>query len=173
MKQVLVFAYGLDLHPEEIGKLCPSAKPLARASARGWRIGFFGHSRVWDGAEESLIPDPDAHVPGVIYALAPSEAEMLEAARGVKLNGTGRYFHTPIDVVTEDGLSLGAVALIKTERRGERPPSRPYRDRIAEGARLHGLDPDYIAALCALPATEPAYPVPMAIQLPIFAGSCC
>ncbi|MFD2174930.1 gamma-glutamylcyclotransferase family protein [Rhodobacter lacus] len=173
MREVLVFAYGIDLHPEEIARFCPAAKPRARATAPGWRLGFFGYSRVWDGAEESLIPDPDATVPGVLYAIAPSEAEALEAARGVKLNGTGRYFHTPIDVVTEEGTRLGAVALIKTERRAEKPPSRPYRDRIAEGAALHGLSPEHIAALKALPATEPAYPVPMAFDLPIFAGSCC
>jgi cation transport regulator ChaC len=173
MKKVLIFAYGLDLHPEEIARHCPGAQPLTRATALGCRIGFFGYSRVWDGAEETLVLDAEGRVPGMVYRVSPSEAEQLEAARGVKLNGTGRYFHTPLDVVAEDGSIIGVVALIKTERRAEKPPSRPYRDRIAEGARLHGLPEEYIAALRAVPATEPAYPVPMAIPLPIFSGACC
>lgn len=173
MTPVLLFAYGLDLHPEEIARFCPAAKPLTLATAPGWRIGFFGHSRVWDGAEATLVPDPAAAVPGVVWRLSPSEAEQLEAARGVRLNGTGRYFHTALEVETDDGRRLGVVALVKTERREERPPSRPYLDRIIKGAAYHGLPEAHIAALRDVVATTPAYPVPMAEVVLLCCGSCC
>ncbi|ARC90136.1 gamma-glutamylcyclotransferase [Rhodovulum sp. MB263] len=163
---VLHFAYGIELHPDEIARMCPGAELVARASLPGSRIGFFGHSRVWDGAEEAAVADPGAALPGVLYRMSPRDADALEAARGVRLNGTGIYFHHPAEVLAEDGSRVAAVMLMKTERRAPRPPSREYLGRIADGAALRGLPAVHVAALRAVASVPASYPVPRLAELP-------
>ncbi|RAP39517.1 gamma-glutamylcyclotransferase [Rhodovulum viride] len=163
---VLHFAYGIELHPDEIARMCPGAELVARATLPGSRLGFFGHSRVWDGAEEATVADPGAVLPGVLYRMSLRDADALEAARGVRLNGTGVYFHHPAEVLAEDGRPVAAVMLMKTERRAPRPPSAEYLCRIAEGAELRGLPAAHVAALRGVASVPASYPVPCLAALP-------
>ncbi|RHZ92731.1 gamma-glutamylcyclotransferase [Cereibacter sphaeroides] len=160
MTTVLHFAYGIDLHPEEMARMVPTAVPIGRAVLPDHRMGFFGHNRVWDGADETVEPDPGARVQGVLYRLSRREADQFDAARGVKLNGTGTHFHFPVEVRTEDGTSVPALILKKDRRGVPRLPSTEYLARLVEGARAHGLPAAWIAALAATPSVPASHPVP-------------
>ena len=156
----LLLAYGAALNPEHIMvRLC---RPKIRSIARlpGYRLGFHGHSAVWDSGLETLVDDPGAEVWGVLYELSATELDRFDAWQGVKLDGGGSYFHTPVDVITPDGQALDALAHRKAEQGPPQPPSRQYLDFILAGARAHGLPNDHVERLQAIASVPARYPVP-------------
>lgn len=156
----LLFAYGATLNPEHIMvRLC---QPKIRAIARlpDYRLGFHGHSEIWDSGLETLVDEPGAEVWGVLYELSATELDRFDAWQGVKLDGGGSYFHYPVEVIDEHGQVLDALFHRKTEMGPQQPASRDYLDFILAGARTRGLPAPAIAALEACPAVQPRYPVP-------------
>lgn len=159
-KTVLHFAYGADMNPEQIAARCAGAKAVAVARLADTTLSFHGHSQVWDGGEEAAVPQPGRDLYGVVYRLSPSDADRLDAAQGVRLNGTGGYFHYPAEVIGLDGSLWNIVLHKKDVLREFRRPSREYLDYIIAGAQFHRLPADYIEHLRAI-ETEPArYAVP-------------
>ncbi|WP_031336569.1 gamma-glutamylcyclotransferase family protein [Rhodopseudomonas sp. B29] len=159
-KAVLHFAYGADMNPEQIAERCSGAKVVAVARLPDYALSFHGQSQVWDGGEEAAVPRPGCHLYGVVYRLSPSDADRLDAAQGVRLNGTGGYFHYPADVIGLDGNRWNVVLHKKDVLREFRSPSREYLDFIVAGAQFHRLPVDYIEGLRAIDAAPASYPVP-------------
>ena len=71
---------------------------VATARLADHRLGFYGYSPIWDGGLETVLPAPGREVWGVVYALSFSDADSLDTWQGVRLNGTGTYFHYPAEV---------------------------------------------------------------------------
>jgi hypothetical protein len=156
----LFFAYGSNMIPGQIQARCTRPEVLGRARLPGHSVGFFGHSKVWDGAVATVFPTPDRDVWGVLYRLTIVDSDRLDTWQDVRLDGTGSYFHYPTEVVDEDG-SSHLVLVYKKESLGEPlAPSRPYLDRIVAGAEERRLPAEYIQGLRAFSAREPAYEVP-------------
>ena len=78
----LYFAYGSNLDREQMRHRCPGAVRLVRATMSGYRLAFTGYSRVWQGAVATILPEPGAHVEGVLYRLAPGELRLLDRYEG-------------------------------------------------------------------------------------------
>lgn len=136
----------------------PEVESLARLPDH--ELGFFGHSRVWDGAQETVVRSPGRCVHGVVYRLAFGDGETLDAWQDVRLDGTGTYFHYPARVVSPSGRSY-TVLLYRKDIQGEaRLPSTEYRDFIVQGARSRGLPPEYVATLEGLPSSKAGFAVP-------------
>lgn len=159
-KPVLYFAYGADMNVEQIAARCSKPKFVAIARLADHEIAFFGHSERWDGAQESLRPKPGATLFGVVYELSPSAFDRLDAWQGVKLDGTGAYFHIPAEVVGLDGRSYSTLTYKKAEMRDQGLPSQEYLGHIMTGAQAHGLPDAYLSLLRAMPARKAGYPVP-------------
>jgi len=156
----LFFAYGSNLIPEQIQTRCTKPEVVAVARLPGHRVGFFGYSKVWDGAVETVYADQGADVWGVVYRLTIGDSNRLDSWQDVRLDGTGSYFHYPAVVYDAEGTGH-LVLLYKKETLGEPlPPARPYLDRILEGAKVRGLPEPYIASLGTITAKEPGYEVP-------------
>ncbi|MBI5132640.1 MAG: gamma-glutamylcyclotransferase [Rhodopseudomonas palustris] len=159
-KTVLHFAYGADMNPEQIVERCSGAKVVAVARLPDHALSFHGHSQVWDGGEEAAVPRPGRDLYGVVYRLTPSDADRLDAAQGVRLNGTGGYFHFPAEVIGLDGSRWSVVLHKKDVLREFRRPSREYLDFIIRGAEFHGLPAEYVDGLRAIEAGPASYAVP-------------
>lgn len=175
-RHVLHFAYGAEMNQREIAARCSSAKVVSIACLKDHRLAFFGHSTVWDGAEESVVPETGCEVHGVVYRLTHGDADRLDASQGVRLNGTGSYFHSPADVVAPDGTVHSVVMFRKDVQREPRLPSQELLDQVVSAAMSHGLPAQYIEWLRHLPACPASYPVPYRPQAGLFTilnGSVC
>jgi len=156
----LFFAYGSNMIPEQIHARCTKPEVVSVARLPGHGVGFFGYSKVWDGALETVFPAPGREVWGILYRLTIADSNRLDSWQDVRLDGTGSYFHYPAEVIDDDGVRH-VVLLYKKNALGEPlPPSRPYLDRIVAGALGRKLPDAYVQSLVQFPRKEPAYDVP-------------
>ena len=156
----LYFAYGSNLNAGQMGQRCTAAEAIAIARFPNHTIGFFGHSRTWDGAGATCVPAPGKDLWGVVYKLSLFDGDALDAWQDVRLDGNGAYFHYPAQVVDCRGTQYN-VLLYKKDLLGvPKPPSREYLDFMVEGATFHGLPVDYIESLRMIATKDASYRVP-------------
>ena len=155
------FAYGENMHPQVIAQRCGDARVLGVGRLDGFRLEFFGHSGKWDGAVESVVPDPAACLFGVLYELDFSVGEGLDEHLDARMDGTGGHFHYPVDIHLEDGTTTDALMYILSSMGPARPPSEDYLRFLAEGARLNSLPEAYVEQLSARASRVPRYEVPL------------
>lgn len=156
----LYFAYGFNLNVEKMSQKCTKPCILGVARLADHKIGFYEHSVVWDGAVETLIPDTQSEVWGVLYQLESYAWEQLDNAEDARLDGTGEYFHYPIEVL-DDQNNIRHASMYKKARLGEpKQPSTEYLDIIIQGAKEHQLPEDYITTLQNITSKPASYAVP-------------
>jgi len=159
-EELYYFAYGANMNPRQIQQRCSTAKVVTVARLPCYRIDFFGHSKIWDGALATVVRDPEQEAWGVVYELSTTDLERLDAWQDVRMDGTGPYFHYPVRVTGGDGRTYTALLYEKSILGEPRKPSAPYLDFIVAGAVVHQLPAEYIHLLQSM-ATRPAsYPVP-------------
>jgi len=156
------FVYGSNMNPAQIADCCGSAVPIGVARLANHRLAFFGHSAMWDGAEETVVPQPGEEVWGVLYNLSFSQADRLDEWQGVRPDGAGPFFLFPVFAVDLQGVSHAAL-LYKKDYCGEPGlPSDAQRDNIVVGARAQGVPEEYVDLLRGIPVKKASYPVPRA-----------
>jgi gamma-glutamylcyclotransferase len=155
------FAYGSNMSTEQILARCSRPVAIAVAKLPDHRIGFYGYSRVWDGAVESVVAAPGQDVWGVVYELRFSELDSLDGWQDVRLDGSGPYFHYPARVIDTTGKAHTALLYKKDILGAPQRPSREYLDCIVRGAVEHGLPSEYIEALRRIVAKKAAFDVPI------------
>lgn len=156
----LYFAYGADMHAPRMSGRCRRPALVGSARLPGFRIGFFGWSREWDGAGAGLVPDPAAATWGVLYRLDAADWDRLDSWQDARLDGTGAYFHCPVRVTDAGGGERVCLAYQKSAHGPPLPPSREYLATLVEAARAHGLPDGYVAGLASTEAVPASYPVP-------------
>jgi len=156
----LFFAYGGNMVPEQIQARCTKPEVVSLARLPGHRVAFFGYSKVWDGAVETVVPAVDHEVWGVLYRLTISDSNRLDSWQDVRLDGTGSYFHYPTEVIGDEGTRYSVLMYKKDTQADPLAPSRPYLERIVSGARLRNLPGAYVETLARIPTKEPGYEVP-------------
>jgi hypothetical protein len=100
----LYLAYGSNMSREQMRARCPGALLLDAVVIPGWRLAFRGEfSRNWgSGAVATLLPEPTACAPGIVYDLQPEHEAALDGWEGVaqghyaKHEEFGRYHGRPL-----------------------------------------------------------------------------
>lgn len=156
----LYFAYGSNLNPGQMAARCSKPKVLTVARLANHQIAFHGHSKKWDGGEETAIPQPGEDLWGVVYQLSFSDAEYLDSWQDVRLDGTGPYFHYPTVVTDEQGNRYPVLLYKKDLLSDPQMPSEEYLNFIVAGAKAHGLPRDYLARLQTIATRKASYAVP-------------
>jgi len=156
----LYFLYGSNANPKQIAARGGQAVRVGVARLADHRLAFFGHSGTWDSGEETLVESPGDDAWGVLYELTFGDAERLDGWQGVRLDGSGPYFHFPVEVEELGGHRHAALVYRKDSCREASLPSSELLSFIVEGALVQGLPPAYIARLRALESRRAAYPVP-------------
>jgi gamma-glutamylcyclotransferase len=156
----LYFAYGLNLNLAEMRKKCPSAQVLGPAKLPGYQLGFYGHSSVWDGATESVTSHPTNEVWGVLYQLSAAAWDTLDGYEDARFDGTGAYFHYPVEVEAANEAVIPATIYEKAVLREPQLPSSEYLSLICQGAKEQGLPENYIALLEDIASKPASYSVP-------------
>lgn len=174
---VLYFAYGANMNETQITTRCRAAKAIGAARLPDHALMFFGHSERWDGGEETVLFQSGEEIYGVVYELTPTAFDRLDAWQGVRLDGTGAYFHCPAEVIGLDGQPYSAL-MYKRSTLGEASrPSMEYLTHILAGAEAHGLPESYLNRLRAIPSEGARYKVPKADHtdrfLTVLEGSGC
>lgn len=160
VKSWLYFAYGFNINLTRMRQKCPKAKVAGIGRVDGYRLAFYEHSVVWDSAMETIVPDPESAVWGVVYELNEFEWEDLDGYEDARMDGTGAYFHYPVEVVV-DGQAVSKANVYLKARWGEGGlPSDEYLAVMISGAREQGLPEDYIRQLEQQASRPAAYPVP-------------
>lgn len=154
------FAYGSNMNKEQIHKRCSNPRAIAVAKLAHHRVAFFGYSKIWDGAVETVIAAPGQEVWGVVYVLNFSDGERLDASQDVRMDGSGHYFHYPAEVTDTEG-KTHAILFYKKDILGvPQQPSREYLDFIVQGALEHGLPSSYIEELRRIESKKAEFDVP-------------
>ena len=159
--KTLYFSYGSNMNGKQVNARC-SNKPVALAVAKlsDYKVAFFGYSKIWDGAVETVITAPGHEVWGVVYELSLSDRDKLDDCQDVRIDGTGNFFQYPSEVVDADGKTY-KVLFYKKDVLGEpQKPSQEYLDFIVEGAIERGLPASYIEELRGIVTKKASYQVP-------------
>jgi len=154
------FVYGANMNVEQLASRCGSPEPLGVARVADHRLAFFGHTAVWDGGEEAVVPQPGAEVWGMLYRMTFEQADRLDEWQGVRSDGSGPYFLFPVLAVDREGASHAAMLYRKDVCGEPARPSDAQRDFIVAAARAQGLPDGYVERLKGLEAKKAGYPVP-------------
>lgn len=144
---ILYFAFGSNMSARQMGSRCPGAVALGPARLDGFRLAFDLPSRYWGGWVADVVPAEGVAVWGVLWRLSPEHWRMLDDYEDVE---EGRYRRDTVEVTGPGGSRVRAQLYRVVRPQGEGRPSERYLRALLEGAREHGLPPDYIARLHAL-----------------------
>ena len=140
-----IFAYGSLLSPDLMRRVCPSATMVIRAGLPNYEVQFRVPSDTGLGGISGIVESPGKLVRGVVYQVAVSEVEELDALEGVD---TGVYRKDRMLVLGEDREWYQADLYRPTDP-GEIQidPAPFYLDHMIEGALAHGMDRELISRL--------------------------
>ena len=155
------FAYGSNMNLAQMKQRCLNPKVLGIARLPGHKVGFYGYSGVWDGAQETVIPEPASEVWGVLYELQFFDCEQLDMYEDARFDGTGPYFHYPVDVVDIQQGMIDAIIYKKNILQEAQLPSAEYLKFIVQGAKEQGLPEEYITLLQSKKTKPASYAVPI------------
>lgn len=136
------FAYGSNMHPEQMKRRCPDAQWLGVAHLSGHRLRFnkFGQDR---SAKANIIStqSPSDRTLGILYQMAPKDWPRLdEFERGYER----LVVQVQLNENSQDCLTYMALEPFLCS---DVAPSLQYVRTILEAAKLHAFPQDYLAYL--------------------------
>jgi cation transport regulator ChaC len=139
------FAYGSNMS-EAIFCARRGMRPLATTGARldGYQLHFNLPIGRGERGVANVEPAVGARTYGVAYLLTRADLDRLDHTEGVHF---GAYRRIPVEVVTEDGTPVTAITYRSWRTDATRKPSARYRQLLLDGARAHGLPPEYVRDL--------------------------
>jgi gamma-glutamylcyclotransferase (GGCT)/AIG2-like uncharacterized protein YtfP len=147
------FAYGSNMDPKHMARLCPQAEALGLARLDNHRF-FIAHGGygsvapkrggffIAHGGYGSVAPKRGVAVYGVLWRISARDCVALDAYEEI---GDGLYQHATVPVHLGDKL-LRALIYVANDARPARP-SAHYRDMVLAAARHWNLPEDYSRAL--------------------------
>ena len=81
MRKRLYFAYGSNLHLEQMLERCPDAEPVTQAILRGYELVFKGNYRGY-GVADVVPASPSSVVYGALYKVSKRDIESLDRYEG-------------------------------------------------------------------------------------------
>ena len=150
LASMLYFSYGSFLDSENLKIHAPSARFISRVVLHDFEVQFNFLSKTYNGGVTGVEPVAGMKALGVLYSVPTNEIEKLDIVEGVP---AGIYYRETLTVVDEDGNKHRAETYRTTDPKGPFTPTKRYLSLMINGAREHGLDPDYIKELEDLYAT--------------------
>jgi hypothetical protein len=145
--RVEYFAYGSNMEPEGLARICPSRRLVGRAKLPDHRLAFTRRSRRRLCGAADAVPCEGMTVWGALYELKSPELAELG-----KKEGEG-WAYERAEVLVELGNGDGRRAyahLVIDKEWPEIAPSADYMDEVLDGARACELPDHYVAFLESL-----------------------
>lgn len=140
------FAYGSNMHPDEMARRCSSARLLGSARLPDHRLAFTRESvRNYPGSGVAdLLPAPGETVWGALYEVGEPDLAVLDHKEAA-----GQAYQRVLVAVVGPGESLEeAIAYTVIEKaEPEVPPSAAYLGDLIAGARACELPETYVGLL--------------------------
>ena len=155
---MLYFAYGSNMHWEQMKERCPSARFVGVAVLQDHRLAFTRYSRKRNGGVADAVSEKGKMVWGVVFEIHDDDVGQLDTEEGYEEGSAHNSYQRQDWQVLLDGDDTRplAVAVYFAERQESPPlPSQGYKDQILRGARRWRLPSDYIKQLEAIEVAVP------------------
>jgi len=123
----LYFAYGSNLHIEQMKSRCPTAVPISSGTLTGWKLTFRGVADIVEGAEDDIVY-------GALFRIESKDEHALDVYEGYPNLYVKRY----VTVRTARGNVRAMVYVMRDTNRVSKP-SDYYFDIIREGFKNWSL----------------------------------
>ena len=135
-QQNIYMAYGSNMDSHQmLGERCPTAKLLGCASMRGYRLAFRENRN--DRVVATILEDPDASVPVVLWAIDDACEKELDRREGVALD----IYRRKTVYIDFRGEEVPALVYIMAPGGKAGRPQDLYYNKILRGYTEHGIDP--------------------------------
>lgn len=125
MKPKYYFAYGSNLHLDQMMQRCKTAVPVVRATLINWRLTFRGVADV--------VPNKGYDVEGAVYRIEDRDEKALDGYEGYPHLYIKRY----VKVITEFGTEMTVMMYVMNHKHArswsEYVPGKRYYNIIKEG----------------------------------------
>ncbi len=154
MRIIGYFAYGSNMHEEDLARWCRRKKykpivPLKKEVAvlKDWKLVFNYYSISRGGGAANIKPQKGCEVWGILMELTEEDYEKIREKEGAP----NYYEEVSVKVVTRDGKVIDDVKTFKVvkerEKRGFEPPTREYLNLLIEAAEKYQFPKWYIKML--------------------------
>jgi len=123
----LYFAYGANMHPENMKHRCPGATPLRAMNLQDWKLKFYNHA--------TILPKKGACVPGVLWAITPACERSLDAFEGYPTYYTKRTW-------SQDGIDFFFYEMTSSNQFGK--PDQYYVADIIDSYKYWNISKDHL-----------------------------
>lgn len=138
------FAYGSCMCPVDLKRSLGESTHsyvLGPATLKGYRLGFYWHSKLRNCGMLDMVPDPNASVEGVLYRLPLRLSDALDEREQVPSNG---YRHEIINVHHNGHLYDNVRTYVVVNKHPEElAPNDWYFNVVLRGATTCGLSEEY------------------------------
>ena len=76
-----MISYGSNINISQMAYRCPGAKVIGTTTLRGWRLAFMGRP---GNAHATILPDPDASTPVLLWTITEADEVALDRYEGVR-----------------------------------------------------------------------------------------
>jgi gamma-glutamylcyclotransferase len=145
---VTYFAYGSNMAPDVMARLCPRHRYLGPARLDDHRLAFTRRSVKTGTGVADVVPAPGQTVWGALYEIGDDELAAVDKKEGYDWAYT--RVTLPVRPAGGDRERLAVIYTVAAKQTPEIPPSPDYLDRIIAAARDRGLPEEYITQLSAV-----------------------
>jgi hypothetical protein len=151
-EQMLYFAYGSNMDPEQIKTRCPDAEFVGIGALPDHALCFPRQSINRNCGVSSVAPLAGHDTWGVVYRLTPGDLAALDANEGFQSDrATSRNSYNRVEVVVRvDDVPTLVVTYIAVDQKDPPLPNAGYLKHLRDGARHHGLPAAYLEYLDGL-----------------------
>ena len=139
----LYFAYGSNMHAQQMRGRCADATPVEKAVLLGWQV------RIGVEGVATIVEAPSEQSWGVLWSVSDADILALDRYEGV---ASGYYRRVVLTVEGPDGLVQAFVYI--QEWTGDGPGRPGYLDTILLGARHFDLPESHVDHLASLGRRE-------------------
>ncbi len=138
------FAYGSNMHPEEMRGVCPGSRFVTIGKLPDYRLDFTRFSNRRGGGVADIVHDSDSEVWGVVYDVPETDLDALDEKEAVAV---GAYERSHVEILTPSSESLPVMTYSVVRKKGPIAPTPDYLDLIVGGARYWSLPEQYVTSL--------------------------
>jgi len=148
---VTYFAYGSNMAPDVMARLCPHHRYLGPACLNDHRLAFTRRSVRTGTGVADVVPAPGQTVWGALYEIGDDELAAVDKKEGYDW----AYTRVTLPVRPADGSQrLAVVYTVAAKQTPELLPSPEYLDLIITAARERGLPEEYVTRLSDIITTR-------------------
>lgn len=148
-EQVLYFAYGSNMDPEQMMARCPDAELVGIGVLPDHALCFPRRSSMRNCGVSSVAPVPGRETWGVVFRLTAKDLASLDGSEGFRSEraaSLNSYNRVPV-VVSVDDVPTEMMTYVAIGQETPPPPNEAYLKHIRDGARHHGLPAAYLEYL--------------------------